>query len=215
MSLQEQLKAKYEEIKKNAPNEVAIFDADTESFISSGDAPQGLQVGDQLASFELPNQLGQTISLDELQGDSNVVISFYRGGWCPYCNIELCVLQQALPEFKSHGARLIAISPQLPDESMSTAEKNELSFPVLSDAGNKVAREFGLVFTLSEQLRPLYESFNIDLPATNGDKSFELPIPATFIIDSDGVVKGAFVNADYKQRMDPSDIINVLKEIKS
>jgi peroxiredoxin len=215
MSLQEQLKAKYEEIKKNAPNEVAIFDADTESFISSGDAPQGLQVGDQLASFELPNQLGQTISLDELQGDSNIVISFYRGGWCPYCNIELCVLQQALPEFKSHGARLIAISPQLPDESMSTAEKNELSFPVLSDAGNKVAREFGLVFTLSEQLRPLYESFNIDLPATNGDKSFELPIPATFIIDSDGVVKGAFVNADYKQRMDPSDIINVLKEIKS
>ena len=215
MSLQEQLKAKYEEIKKNAPNEVAIFDADTESFISSGDAPQGLQVGDQLASFELPNQLGQTISLDELQGDSNIVISFYRGGWCPYCNIELCVLQQALPEFKSHGARLIAISPQLPDESMSTAEKNELSFPVLSDVGNKVAREFGLVFTLSEQLRPLYESFNIDLPATNGDKSFELPIPATFIIDSDGVVKGAFVNADYKQRMDLSDIINVLKEIKS
>jgi peroxiredoxin len=215
MSLQEQLKAKYEEIKKYAPNEVAIFDADTESFISSGDAPQGLQVGDQLASFELPNQLGQTITLDELQGDSNIVISFYRGGWCPYCNIELCVLQQALPEFKSHGARLIAISPQLPDESMSTAEKNELSFPVLSDAGNKVAREFGLVFTLSEQLRPLYESFNIDLPATNGDKSFELPIPATFIIDSDGVVKGAFVNADYKQRMDPSDIINVLKEIKS
>ena len=215
MSLQEQLKAKYEEIKKYAPNEVAIFDADTESFISSGDAPQGLQVGDQLASFELPNQLGQTISLDELQGDSNIVISFYRGGWCPYCNIELCVLQQALPEFKSHGARLIAISPQLPDESMSTAEKNELSFPVLSDAGNKVAREFGLVFTLSEQLRPLYESFNIDLPATNGDKSFELPIPATFIIDSDGVVKGAFVNADYKQRMDLSDIINVLKEIKS
>jgi peroxiredoxin len=215
MSLQEQLKAKYEEIKKNAPNEVAIFDADTESFISSGDAPQGLQVGDQLASFELPNQLGQTITLDELQGDSNIVISFYRGGWCPYCNIELCVLQQALPGFKSHGARLIAISPQLPDESMSTAEKNELSFPVLSDAGNKVAREFGLVFTLSEQLRPLYESFNIDLPATNGDKSFELPIPATFIIDSDGVVKGAFVNADYKQRMDPSDIINVLKEIKS
>jgi len=215
MSLQEQLKAKYEEIKKNAPNEVAIFDADTESFISSGDAPQGLQVGDQLASFELPNQLGQTISLDELQGDSNIVISFYRGGWCPYCNIELCVLQQALPEFKSHGARLIAISPQLPDESMSTAEKNELSFPVLSDAGNKVAKEFGLVFTLSEQLRPLYESFNIDLPATNGDKSFELPIPATFIIDSDGVVKGAFVNADYKQRMNLSDIINVLKEIKS
>ena len=214
MSLQEQLKAKYEEIKKNAPNEVAIFDADTESFISSGDAPQGLQVGDQLASFELPNQLGQTISLDELQVDSNIVISFYRGGWCPYCNIELCVLQQALPEFKSHGARLIAISPQLPDESMSTAEKNELSFPVLSDAGNKVAKEFGLVFTLSEQLRPLYESFNIDLPATNGDKSFELPIPATFIIDSDGVVKGAFVNADHKQRMDPSDIINVLKEIK-
>ena len=183
--------------------------------ISSGDAPKELQVGDQLASFELPNQLGQTISLDELQGDSNIVISFYRGGWCPYCNIELCVLQQALPEFKSHGARLIAISPQLPDESMSTAEKNELSFPVLSDAGNKVAKEFGLVFTLSEQLRPLYESFNIDLPATNGDKSFELPIPATFIIDSDGVVKGAFVNADYKQRMDLSDIINVLKEIKS
>ena len=98
---------------------------------------------------------------------------------------------------------------------MSTTEKNELSFPVLSDPGNKVTREFDLLITLPEQLRPLYEDFNIDLPATNGDKPFELPIPATFIIDSNGVIKGGFLNADYKQRIDTSDIVDVLKEIKS
>ena len=98
---------------------------------------------------------------------------------------------------------------------MSTTEKNELSFPVLSNPGNKVTREFGLLITLPEQLRPLYEDFNIDLPETHGDKTFELPVPATFIIDSNGVIKGGFLNADYKQRIDTSDIADVLNEIKS
>ena len=120
-----------------------------------------------------------------------------------------------MPAFAEEGAQLVAISPQLPDESMSTAEKNELSFRVLSDQGNKFVRECGLIFTLSEELRPLYEGFGIDLQASNGDSTFELPVPATFIVDKSGTIRNAFVNADYKQRMEPEKIIKTLKEMNA
>ncbi len=213
MSLSEQLNEMHDKINSNVPEAAAKFDADTTSFLESGLAPKGLEVGDHLPNFALPNQVGKVVSSSGLLSEGHLVISFYRGSWCPYCNLELNALQQILPEIQSLGANLVTISPQLPDESMSTAEKNNLTFAVLSDVGNVVARKFELVFTLTEELRPLYKEFGIDLEKSNGDDSFELPVPATFVVDSSGIIVTAFVNADYKQRMEPEEIINALKMI--
>ncbi|NEN93342.1 MAG: AhpC/TSA family protein, partial [Okeania sp. SIO3H1] len=169
-----------------------------------------LKLGEKVPNFSLPNAVGKIVELNSLLVESPVVISFYRGGWCPYCNMELRGLQKYLPQITELGAKLIAISPETPDNSLSTTEKNELTFEVLSDRGNQVAKEFGLVFQMPEELRPIYQSFGVDLPAYNGDESFELPIPATYVIASDGTVIHAFVNPDYTQRLDPKEIINVL-----
>jgi peroxiredoxin len=122
-------------------------------------------------------------------------------------------LQRALPEIEALDAKLVTVSPQLPDNSLSTAEKLELTFEVLSDVGNKVARKFGLVFTLPEEMRIIYQDFGIDLPVANGDESFELPIPATYVINKSGIIGLAFVNIDYTMRLDPEDIIAALKKL--
>jgi len=122
-------------------------------------------------------------------------------------------LQRTLPEIEALGAQLVTVSPQLPDNSLSTAEKLDLTFEVLSDVGNRVAREFGLVFTLPEEMRSIYQDFGIDLPAANGDESFELPMPATYVIDKSGIVRLAFVDIDYTRRLDPDDIIDALKKL--
>ncbi len=180
----------------------------------SGITDKVLKEGDTIPRFTLPNAAGQPIDSQDLLQPGPVVISFYRGGWCPYCNLELRALQQALPEIQKAGAQLIAISPQTPDNSLSTAEKHNLSFEVLSDVGNQVARQFGLVFTVPNELRPIYQSLGIDLPAHNGDNSFELPLPATYVVDSNGRIIHAFVNANYQQRQDPEGILTVLKNLE-
>ena len=122
-------------------------------------------------------------------------------------------MQLELPDIESLGAQLVAISPNLPDKSLSTVEKNHIAFEVLSDVGNHVARDFGLVFTLSEELRPIYASFGIDIPAFNGDHTFELPMPATYVIATDGIITYAFVDPDYTKRLEPSEIVKVLKNM--
>lgn len=124
-------------------------------------------------------------------------------------------MQLVLPEIQSLGAHLVAISPQLPDKSLSTAEKNYLTFEVLSDIGNYVARMFGLIFTLAEELRPIYQRFGIDLPASNGDDSFEIPLPATYVINKKGIITFAFVDVDYTKRIEPSAIIEALKRLNN
>ncbi|NER84847.1 MAG: AhpC/TSA family protein, partial [Leptolyngbya sp. SIO1D8] len=139
----------------------------TEELEKSGIVNQALTVGDVIPQIELPNAVGDLISVPLLLGQGPVVISFYRGGWCPYCNLELRALQQVLPEIQGLGAQLVAISPETPDSSLSTQEKNGLSFQVLSDVGNQIAQAFGLVFTLPETLRPIYQGFGIDIPAHN------------------------------------------------
>ncbi len=123
-------------------------------------------------------------------------------------------MQLKLPEIEAQGASLVAISPQLPDKSLSTKEKLKIAFEVLSDVGNKVARSFGLVFTLDEELRPLYTDWGADLPEYNGDQTFELPLPATYVIDRDGTIVLAFVDTDYRLRLDPEDIISALIKLK-
>lgn len=184
----------------------------TEELRLSGILDQVLTVGDRIPDVALPNATGETVSVQQLLTQGPVVISFYRGQWCPYCNLELHALQSALPEITAQGATLVAISPQTPDNSLSTAEKNDLTFEVLSDVGNRVARSFGLVFEVPANLRPIYESFGIDLPAHNGDQSYELPIPVTYVVAQDGAIVYAFVDVDYTQRLEPSDIVEALKQ---
>ena len=170
-----------------------------------------LTVGDAIPDFSLPNATGEIVNLHELLAQGPVVIAFYRGGWCPYCNLELRALQQALASIQSTGATLVAISPETPDNSLTTQEKNDLEFQVLSDRDNQVAREFGLVFRLPASLLPIYKEFGIDLIAYNGNNHFELPIPATYVVRQDGTVKYAFANVDYTKRAEPSEIVNALQ----
>jgi peroxiredoxin len=123
-------------------------------------------------------------------------------------------LQLELNRIRESGASLVAVSPETPDNALSTVEKNNLAFEVLSDMGNRVAREFGIVFRLPLELRPIYAGFGIDLPKANGDNTFELPIPATFIIGTDRKIRKAFVDADYTKRLDPEEIIDVLRRME-
>lgn len=210
------LQAEIQELKKQsaakAPKEVleTMMQA-TVSLKELGIENNALSAGDQALDFTLPNVHGNAINLKDALAKGPVVLNIYRGGWCPYCNLELNALKAALPEIEAAGAQLIAIAPQLPDKSMETAEKHQLEFEVLSDVGNKVSQDYGLVFTLPEALRPIYVSFGLDIPGYNGDDSFELPIPATYVIKQNGEIVHAFVDADYTQRMEPADIIDVLK----
>ena len=213
MNLTEDLVNLSVQMESKMPEDVKILmEQAAIELIESGISDRALQAGDTIPNFVLPNATGKSVDIQDILSSGLVIISFYRGGWCPYCNLELRALQQWLPEIKAYGGTLVAISPQTPDNSLSTIEKNELTFEVLSDVGNLIAHKFGLVFIVPEALRPIYQEFGIDLPKTNGDETFELPIPATYVVNSDGVIIDAFVNADYTERQDPEEIINILKE---
>jgi len=194
---------------------LAVMRRSTATLAGSGIMDKSLRAGDSIPPFTLPSARGEQVSSQALLEQGPLVLSFYRGGWCPYCNLELKALAEALPEIESVGAQLVAISPELPDHELEIIENHKIDFDVLSDAGNRVARKFGLVFTLAEELRPVYAGFGIDLPSCNGDDSFELPMPATYVIGSDGVILHAFVNADYTQRMEPAEIIRFLWECRA
>lgn len=130
-------------------------------------------------------------------------ITFYRGSWCPFCNIALHHLQARIDEFAAQGVTLVAISPELPDTSLTTTEKLELKFPVLSDVGNGFAHKLGIVWKQPDTLRPVFEKFGHNLPARTGNDSFEVPVPTTLLVDKDGIVRNAFVEPNYTQRLDP------------
>jgi len=184
-----------------------------EKMLSTEISEKTLIIGKNAVDFNLPNALGQSIALSEQLKQGPVILSFYRGGWCPYCNIEFAALNKILPEIKALGATLIGISPETPDTTISTVEKHELQFEVLSDIGNKIAEQYGLVLSVPAVMRPHYLSWGIDVPAANGDESYDLPIPATYIIDTTGKITADFVNKDYTLRMEPDDIIAALKAI--
>ena len=211
MSTLKEAIAAYEVVKaEKVPAEtLAVMNQATVDLVATEIDKQTLKTGDKVPAFSLPNQNNEMSSLPE----SLVVLSFYRGGWCPYCNFELGALQKLVPEFEAAGAKLIAITPENPDHSMSTKEKNELSFDILSDAGNQVAKQFGLVFTLPIEIQSIYDTFGIDVNSHNGDDTFELPLPATYVINSAGEIVYHFVDSDYTQRSEPSDVLAAVKAL--
>jgi peroxiredoxin len=180
--------------------------------LRNGLAKTALKVGDRAPSIVLSNARGDTVDVGTLLKRGPVVVAFYRGGWCPFCNLELRAFQRLLPDIEAAGASLVAISPEKLDDSLSTAEKNSLTFEVLSDVGQKVGRAFRLVYEFSDELKSAYKEFGLDIPAKNGAPSeWALPISATYIIDRDGVITYAYTDADYRDRADPIDILTILK----
>jgi len=176
--------------------------------------PNALRVGQMAPDFTLTDAVGKPVSLGALREQGPVIISFYRGAWCPFCNIELRSLQAALPQFQELGATLIAISPEKPDYAMPMIERENLAFGVLSDPGNRVAKQFGLVYLLDGEARRIsLETFGTDLPAFNGDESWELPVPATYVIDRKGTVKLAFFDPEFRNRVEPTAILEALREL--
>ncbi|NQX92323.1 MAG: AhpC/TSA family protein, partial [Flavobacteriales bacterium] len=172
---------------------LALHENGIDTVESTGITDSALQVGDKAPNFTLTNHLDQEVSLYELLKDGPVVLTWYRGGWCPYCNLTLHQLQQHLPQFKEAGATLLTLTPEVPDQSLSTKEKHDLEFEVLSDLHNEVARKFGVVFKLEENVANAYQN-GFDLHAYNGDESDELPLAATYIIDTNGFIKWAFLD---------------------
>jgi peroxiredoxin len=171
-----------------------------------------LKVGDTAPDFVLNNALNQPVKLADLLKKGPVVLSWYRGGWCPYCNIQLRYLQSFLPQFKAAGATLAALSPELPDKTLSTTEKNSLEFDVLTDYNNEVARQFKIAFSLNEELIEIYNEFH-KLKNYNGVSTNELPVPATYVIGTDNIIRYAFVDTDYRKRAEPAEILEVLKSL--
>ncbi|KIL43763.1 peroxiredoxin-like family protein [Jeotgalibacillus campisalis] len=214
-TLLEDIQAYKEQFKQKAPKEKQEIMAKATQELKESGVAQGLKAGDQVPAFTLPNAAGEQISIQEVLKQGPVILTFYRGGWCPYCNLELKAYQRELSSIKEAGASLIAISPEKPDASLSTKEKNDLQFTVLSDDSNEVAEQFDLVFKMPEDLIAVYKDSGLDVPGHNGNNDWELPKPATFVIDSSGEIIFAEVESDYTKRVEPSKVVQVVKETKS
>lgn len=200
---------------KPTPEQLAVMERNTAALIASGQADRALKAGDRAPDFELEDSNGNRVSLSELRANGPVVLSFYRGVWCPYCNLELQALQAVLPEISARGARLAAVSPQTQGNSRKSERDNKLQFPILSDPGAKVADAFGIKFALGEDLIALYRSFGNDLARVNENPDWVLPMPARYVIDRDGVIAYAEVNPDYTRRPEPSELLPVLDQLRA
>ena len=214
MSLQDNI-AEYKAafVQKAPQNVQELMKQVTQELADSGIVDKAPKVSEKILPFSLSNQHGDTVTLEALLEKGPVVLTFYRGGWCPYCNLELKAFQDQLANIKGENGTLVAITPELPDSSLSTAEKNALDFEVLSDVNSDYARSLGLVFSLAEELRPIYLSFGIEVEKHNGEGQFDLPLAATFVIAKDSTVASAFVTADYTARQEPAEVVAVLKTL--
>lgn len=215
VSLQTKLDSMKNKFESNAPEDKKKDYAQGVKEVDDlGLSASALKEGDDAYKFELPSASGSNIKLDDLLKDGPVVLIWYRGGWCPYCNVQLMEMQKYLPEIQSLGANLVAISPEQPDSSLSTKEKGKLDYYVLSDLGNKVAREYGIVYTLPEVVQKQFEG-RLDVDAYNKDTKKELPLGAAYVIDKNGKITYAFLDSDYKKRAEPEKIIEELKKLKN
>ena len=211
MTLEEELarqRARHAASRTREDHEVRVSAA--ADVAASGLAERALKAGDAIPAIRLPDATGRVIDVAQTFAGVPLVISFYRGGWCPYCNLELRSLQRHLPEFSRLGAQLIAISPELPDQSLTTSEKNELTFTVLSDPGNAVARAFGIAHRIDPRVVALQRANGVDVAAANGQAVAEVPVPATYVTDAGGTIRYASVDADYTRRTDPQEIVALL-----
>lgn len=217
MSLQESLDKLKMKIEGNMPKEfVDIIHSSTKHLEDSGIGEGVLKVGDQAPSFELPNQNGELVKCEELLRNGPLIITFYRGVWCPYCNTDLGYLKRYEKEVKEMGTTMLSISPQKANFNQQIIEQQRLGFDLLSDSRNAVAAAFGLRWEMVDPLHSLYkDSFRISLPDYNGDDSWTLPVPARFVINMDGIIKYAEYSVDYTKRPNPDVLISELQTLSS
>ena len=168
------------------------------------------QVGDAAIDAELTGWDGENVKLSELWQEGPIVLMWYRGGWCPYCNIQLRAMQQSMDAIENAGAKLVVLTPELPEKAKETAATNDLDIVALHDNGNALARQYGLVFQLPDAIVPAYRD-KLKLPEYNGNDAMELPLAATYVIDKSGTITYAFLDADYKKRAEPADVIEAVK----
>ncbi|NDI36797.1 peroxiredoxin-like family protein [Chengkuizengella sediminis] len=214
MTLAQAIKQFQDENLKRVPQEVLeqVFQSIKE--LDESDHPKGLKVGDIAPDFTLKNAVGEEVHLYEELNKGPVILSFYRGEWCPYCNLEVRAYQQKINEITELGAQLFAISPEEPNYSLTLKEKHDLSFQVLSDIGSKISVDYKLTFQLPDYLKEVYKNvFQYDLVKRNNDVSWTLPIPATYIINSNKKIVAGFASAEYYKRMEPSEAIETLKKL--
>ncbi|WDE06184.1 AhpC/TSA family protein [Thalassomonas viridans] len=214
MSLQDQLNAFKEQFKKQAPE--AAFNAfarSTQELIESGQAEKALKAGNTAPDFMLTDPEDNEVALEDLLAKGPVVLSFYRGVWCPYCNIELQALEAAADEIRAKGATLVAVSMQGAADSRKSQRDNNLSFPILTDQAGELAEKFGIRWAVQDYVIEFKKMFNVVLPNIHGDGEWNLPMPARYVIDTNGTIAYAEVNPDYTQRPEPSDLFPVLDSL--
>jgi peroxiredoxin len=210
-SLAEQLAERKSLIRQYVlPQTQAVHDKVISDLKESGIEGRALAVGDKAPAFELPDQTGNLITSLALLTRAKLVVCFVRGRWCPFCVAQLEAMNNVLPQLRSAGSCVLAISPKTVQQSFFMAEQHKLRFPLLSDSGNRVARQFGLVYRVPEEQQAIYRHAFVNLPFANGDDSWELPIPATYVIDQDQTILFASANADYTTRPEPTELLQAL-----
>ena len=220
MTLQDRLnalKADFESGKfplKPSAADLETMSRATAELIAGGQARRAVKAGDKAPEFVLNDPGGKPVSSRDLLSKGPLVVSFYRGVWCPYCNLDLQALEEVRPEIAARGASLVAISPQTAPNSRKSQRDNSLNFPILSDVRSEVANGFGIRFALPDYLIETYKGFKNDLPSFNDDPAWVLPMPARFIVGTDGIVAYSEINPDYTRRPDPSELIPVLDRLR-
>lgn len=195
------------------PAVVKVIKTHIKGMVDRGIAELALKPGSTAPDFSLPNALGRPVALADLLAKGPVVLAFYRGAWCPFCDMQLHAYQQILPQIQALGATLVAVSPQDADHSLSQAEKLALQFEVLTDKGNTIASQYGLVFSVEQPVRDVYHQLGFPLPAFNADDTWSLPVPGVFIIDPSGAIRLSWADADFTHRMEPAELLAGLKRV--
>lgn len=216
LPLQAKLDAFKTEFETNiAPKPVVeVLHRATDELVASGAPGRALKAGDIAPEFTLPDPDGNLVSSKDLLAKGPLVVTFYRGVWCPYCNFDLQALEAARADIEARGATLVAISQQTAPNSRKSERQNGLGFPILSDKGGEIGAGFGVRWTAPEYLRDVHKTLGADLTQFNGEDSWTLPMPARYVIGQDGVIAYAEVNADYTRRPEPSDIFPVLEQLR-
>ena len=201
--------------KKPSPfskQELAIMKQSAKELAKAMPSP-GLKPGQPAPDFELANAFGQKVRLSEQLKKGPVILSFYRGAWCPFCTIQLNALHQSMPHFKKYDAQLILVTPQKPDHSLAQIEKAKYQFEILSDLDSEVMKQYKLFFKVSPALIKVYLKHGLDIESFNGKDRAVLPVPGTFVIDQKGIIRAAFGDSDYQKRMEPAAIVAALKKL--